>query len=127
MGRGVTKVQFPKHKPAPKEEENEKDEAPSPSADPNAKWLDRPSKYNQHIDMPDTVRHGKMSAIVFDLSDAKQLEEYNGIIEGHLRRGGPKYWVADHRKEFFEGKFYVYMEYAPLEYKMILDAPGGKK
>lgn len=119
MGGGIDReqVSMPKLVETP-EEDKPKPEPAVEFIDDQERpvWQDRPSVKDQQ-NIPGMCREKYRKAVVLDLSDTQQLNEWNEYLD-YARKGEGT--VADVERQFFEGRFVVYAIFIKLEFKKLV-------
>ena len=93
-------------------------------------WARTPFMKGQRAN-PELCKRDCLTAEVFDLSDKKDLVRYNKLLRqagpsGRNRDGDPTIEIAEVDKQFFEGKFYVYVSYYKLWYIIPMNSSNTK-
>lgn len=119
MGGGIDRklVTMPKLVETPEEDRLEPEPALEFIDDQDRPvWQDHPSVKDQQ-NMPGMCREKYRKAVVLDLSDTQQLNEWNEYLD-YARKGEGT--VADVERQFFEGKFTIYAIFIKLEFKKLV-------
>lgn len=77
------------------------------------KYSSNPTFENQFFE--GNVKRSAPKAEVFCVSDSEELKKYNELL-GKCNPTDPSIEIISQDKQFFEGKFYVYIEYCNVWY-----------
>jgi hypothetical protein len=115
LGSGYTPLRMvPSKLDTPPEE---KVVEPTPTKDV---WLKDPSVVGQMIEHPTTVRYLPMQVKVFNLSDAKDAEEYGALWAKFTDVKGPRVRISETDRQFYEGTYHVFIMFQDVEYKQLI-------
>lgn len=64
-----------------------------------------------------SVKRTSLKARVFDLSIKEDLDAYNSLLESAVENN-PKVEIQMREKQFWKGKFFIYVEYNDVLYKL---------
>lgn len=111
------------------EEEPEPEEQPSKKKDAKPEkvvWGPNPCISDQYLNFEDTVRPGSFHCKLYNLSDKEGMEDYNKLLSLTGSPGQHRVVITEKQNEFYEGEYYVRVEYARMEFKQFIDIKGPK-
>lgn len=116
----VDTERFAERLPASPEQsaEEEEDGEEHEETTPRGTWLDRPSIRDQAAKVPESVRMVDPTTVVLDLSDAKDLQEYNRIHKAAMS-DAPTLAVIECERNFFQGRYSALVTYSKIQYQKI--------
>ena len=86
---------------------------------PNVSWLGQPSVTDQANRFPTTVKYSELTTEVLDLGEAKDLARLNIIQSGSHPDNGPTLAIAESERQFYNGRWFMYITYAKISYQKI--------
>lgn len=82
-------------------------------------WSKIPSIRDQHLKMPDTVKHGAPTTLPLNLSVPEDLETLNELQAKANDEKGPSVAISEMDRKFYEGSWYVYLTFSEILYQKL--------